>query len=120
MASGGYETAAETVFNTVNVDGLFLEYDDERSGGFQPLRHVPRDRKVALGLVSSKTGKLESKDGLKRRIDDASKFFPLDHLGLSPQCGFASTMHGNVLSHDDQRRKLELVVQVARDVWGTA
>ena len=107
------------MFNTVNVDGLFLEYDDERSGGFQPLRHVPRDRKVVLGLVSTKIGKLESKDELKRRIDEASKFFPLEHLGLSPQCGFASTLHGNELSHDDQRKKLELVVEVARDVWGT-
>lgn len=119
MASGGYDAVAETVFNTVNVDGLFLEYDDERSGGFQPLRCVPRDRNVVLGLVSTKTGKLEVKDELKRRIDDASKFFPLEHLGLSPQCGFASTMHGNELSHDDQVKKLELVVEVARDVWGT-
>ena len=120
MASGGYDTVAETVFTTVNVDGLFLEYDDARSGGFQPLRHVPRDRKVVLGLVSTKTGALEAKDELARRIDEASKFFPLENLGLSPQCGFASTLHGNDLSRDDQRKKLELVVDVARDVWGTA
>jgi 5-methyltetrahydropteroyltriglutamate--homocysteine methyltransferase len=120
MASGGYDAVAEAVFETVNVDGLFLEYDDERSGGFGPLRHVPRARKVVLGLVSSKTGRLESKDELKRRIDAASKHFPIENLGLSPQCGFASTLHGNQLSQDDQRRKLDLVVEVADSVWGSA
>ncbi|MGC2517601.1 MAG: 5-methyltetrahydropteroyltriglutamate--homocysteine S-methyltransferase [Burkholderiales bacterium] len=120
MASGGYDAVAEAVFETVNVDGLFLEYDDERSGGFGPLRHVPRERKVVLGLVSSKTGRLESKDELKRRIDAASKHFPIENLGLSPQCGFASTLHGNQLSQDDQRRKLDLVVEVADSVWGSA
>ena len=120
MASGAYDPVAETVFQTVGVDGFFLEYDDERSGGFEPLRHVPRNRKVVLGLVSTKTGKLEDKDELRRRIDEASKYVPLENLGLSPQCGFASTLHGNQLTHDDQRRKLELVVAVARAVWGTA
>jgi len=120
MAAGGYDAVSEAVFSTIDVDGLFLEYDDERSGGFAPLANVPRDRKVVLGLVSSKRGKLEGKDELKRRIEEAARYLPLENLGLSPQCGFASTLHGNDLTHDDQRRKLELIVEVARDVWGTA
>jgi 5-methyltetrahydropteroyltriglutamate--homocysteine methyltransferase len=119
MAKGGYDGAAEAVFEAIDVDALFLEYDDERSGGFAPLARIPRDRKVVLGLVSSKTGKLESKDELRRRIDEASRYLPLENLGLSPQCGFASTLHGNALTHDEQRRKLELVVAVAHEVWGT-
>jgi len=120
MAAGGYDAVSEAVFSTIDVDGLFLEYDDERSGGFAPLANVPRDRKVVLGLVSSKRGKLEAKDELKRRIDQAARYLPLENLGLSPQCGFASTLHGNALTPDDQRRKLELVVEVAREVWGSA
>jgi 5-methyltetrahydropteroyltriglutamate--homocysteine methyltransferase len=119
MAKGGYDGAAEAVFEAIDVDALFLEYDDERSGGFAPLARIPRDRKVVLGLVSSKTGKLESKDELRRRIDEASRYLPLENLGLSPQCGFASTLHGNALTHEEQRRKLELVVAVAHEVWGT-
>jgi 5-methyltetrahydropteroyltriglutamate--homocysteine methyltransferase len=120
MAAGGYDAVSEAVFSTIAVDGLFLEYDDERSGGFAPLANVPRDRKVVLGLVSSKRGELEAKDELRRRIDEAARYMPLENLGLSPQCGFASTLHGNALTQDDQRRKLELIVEVAHDVWGSA
>jgi methionine synthase II (cobalamin-independent) len=120
MAAGGYDAVSDAVFSSIGVDGLFLEYDDERSGGFAPLANVPRDRKVVLGLVSSKRGALEASDELKRRIEEAARYVPLENLGLSPQCGFASTMHGNALTHDDQRRKLELVVSVAREVWGDA
>ena len=119
VASGGYEPVAETLFNRINVDAYFMEWDSERAGGFEPLRFVPRgDKMVVLGLVTSKTGALESKDELKRRIDAAAKFVPLDQLALSPQCGFASTEEGNLLSEDEQWRKLELCVEVAREVWG--
>ena len=117
MASGGYDPVAETVFGGTAVDGFFLEYDTERAGGFEPLRFVPKNKKVVLGLVSTKKPKLESKDELKRRIDAAAKFVPLENLCLSPQCGFASTHFGNRITADDQRRKLELVVQVAEEVW---
>lgn len=120
MASGGYEAVAEAAFGELAVDGFFLEYDTERAGGFEPLRFVPKGKKVVLGLVSSKKPEPESKDLLKRRIDAASKFVPLENLCLSPQCGFASSHHGNRMSVDDERRKLELVVQVANEVWGTA
>ncbi len=120
MASGGYDAVAGQLFTGADVDALFLEYDDARSGGFEPLAHVPRGRKIVLGLVSSKTGKLEDADALRRRIDEAARFVPLEDLGLSPQCGFASTLHGNRLGHDEQRRKLERVVEVARAVWGHA
>jgi len=120
MAAGGYDAVSEAVFSTIDVDGLFLEYDDERSGGFAPLANVPRGRKVVLGLVSSKRGKLETKTELKRRIEEAARYLPLEDLGLSPQCGFASTLHGNALTQGDQRRKLELIVEVAREVWGSA
>ena len=120
MASGGYDPVAETVFGGTAVDGFFLEYDTERAGGFEPLRFVPKNKKVVLGLVSTKKPKLESKDELKRRIDAAAKFVPLENLCLSPQCGFASTHFGNRITADDQRRKLELVVQVAEEVWGSA
>jgi 5-methyltetrahydropteroyltriglutamate--homocysteine methyltransferase len=113
MASGGYEPVAETVFNQAGVDAFFLEYDSERAGGFEP-----RGKKVVLGLVSSKFPALESKEDLKRRIDAAAKYVPLEDLCLSPQCGFASTHHGNKLSVDDERHKLELVRDVARDIWG--
>jgi 5-methyltetrahydropteroyltriglutamate--homocysteine methyltransferase len=95
-----------------------LEYDDERSGGFEPLRHVPDDRVVVLGLITTKKPRLETEDELRRRIEEASRYVPLERLALSPQCGFASTMEGNRLSPDDQRRKLELVGRVARTVWG--
>ena len=117
VAQGGYESVAETMFQAA-IDGFFMEFDDERSGGFEPLRFLPEGRKVVLGLVTTKLGQIESKDALKRRIDQAAKFVPLDNLCLSPQCGFSSTHEGNKLSEDDQWRKLELVVEVAREVWG--
>lgn len=117
VAEGGYEPVAEALFGSMNVDGYFLEYDDARSGDFAPLRFVPKDKIVVLGLVSTKVGELESKDMLKRRIDEAAKFVPLEQLALSPQCGFSSTHHGNALSEDEQWRKLERVVEVAREVW---
>ena len=117
VAEGGYDPVVEAMFST-NVDGYFMEFDSVRSGGFEPLRALPRGKKVVLGLVTTKLGELESKDDLKRRIDEASKFVPLDDLCLSPQCGFSSTHHGNALSQDDQWHKLERVVEVAREVWG--
>jgi len=117
-AEGGYDFVAEALFGRLNVDGFFLEFDDERSGGFEPLRFVPPGKKVVLGLVTTKRGKLERKDELKRRIDDAARFVPLDQLCLSPQCGFSSTVEGNVLSADEQRAKLALIVEVAHEVWG--
>jgi 5-methyltetrahydropteroyltriglutamate--homocysteine methyltransferase len=117
VAEGGYDPVVQAMFST-NVDGYFMEFDSVRSGGFEPLRALPRGKKVVLGLVTTKLGELESKDDLKRRIDEASKFVPLDDLCLSPQCGFSSTHHGNALSQDDQWHKLERVVEVAREVWG--
>jgi 5-methyltetrahydropteroyltriglutamate--homocysteine methyltransferase len=118
LAEGGYDPVAEIVFGEAKVDGFFLEYDSERAGGFEPLRFVPRGKKVVLGAVSTKTPALEKKDELKRKIDAASAHVPLEHLCLSPQCGFASSHHGNNLSEDQQWRKLALVVDVAREVWG--
>jgi 5-methyltetrahydropteroyltriglutamate--homocysteine methyltransferase len=118
IASGGYEATAEKAFNTLQVDGFLLEYDTERAGGFEPLRFVPRDKTVVLGLISSKEPQLESPDLLRRRIDEAAQYLPLENLALSPQCGFASTAPGNLLTWDEQRRKLELVVETARKVWG--
>jgi 5-methyltetrahydropteroyltriglutamate--homocysteine methyltransferase len=118
VAAGGYDPVAEAVFNELDVDGFFLEYDDERSGGFEPLRFVPKGKIVVLGLVTSKKGALESKDDIKRRIDAAAKYIDLDQLALSPQCGFASTLLGNLLTEDQQFAKLALVVDIARDVWG--
>jgi 5-methyltetrahydropteroyltriglutamate--homocysteine methyltransferase len=119
VASGGYEPVAEVLFNQINSDAYFMEYDTERAGGFEPLRFVPRGNKVVvLGLVTSKTGVLESKDDLKRRIDQAAKYLPLEQLALSPQCGFASTEEGNTLTEDEQWAKLRLCAEVARDVWG--
>lgn len=120
MAEGGYEAVAEKLLAQVEVDGFFMEYDTDRAGDFAPLRFLPKGKIAVLGLVSSKIAALESKDELKRRIDQAARFAPLERLALSPQCGFSSTHHGNDLSRDDQRRKLELVVQVAEEVWGGA
>ena len=118
IASGGYEQIADLLFNAVNVDGYFLEWDNDRSGGFEPLRFLPRGKTVVLGLVTSKVGALEEKDALKRRIAEAAKHAPLDQLCLSPQCGFASTEEGNVLAEDEQWAKLRRVVEVADEVWG--
>jgi 5-methyltetrahydropteroyltriglutamate--homocysteine methyltransferase len=119
VASGGYEPVAEILFNSIDVHGYFMEYDSERAGGFEPLRFVPKGKTVVLGLVTSKSGKLESKDELKRRIDEAAKFVPLDQLCLSPQCGFASTEEGNILSEDEQWAKLARIVEVAEELWGS-
>jgi 5-methyltetrahydropteroyltriglutamate--homocysteine methyltransferase len=116
-AEGGYDHVAEALFNDLAVDGFFLEYDDARSGGFEPLRFVPKNKYVVLGLVTTKRGRLESKDELKRRIDEASRYVPLEQLCLSPQCGFSSTEEGNALSVEEQRAKLALVVETAREVW---
>jgi 5-methyltetrahydropteroyltriglutamate--homocysteine methyltransferase len=119
IASGGYEPVAEVLFNEINSDAYFMEYDTERAGGFEPLRFVPRGPKmVVLGIMTSKTGELESKDELKRRIDEASRFLPLEQLALSPQCGFASTEEGNTLTEDQQWAKLSRCVEVAQEVWG--
>ena len=119
-ARGSYDFVAEALFAGLEADGLFVEYDDERSGGFEPLRFVPGGRLVVLGLVTTKRGALEPKETLLRRIEEASRFLPLDQLCLSPQCGFASTSAGNELTIDEQRAKLELVVETAAEVWGTA
>jgi len=118
FAEGGYEPVAEILFNQINVDGYFLEYDDERSGDFAPLRFVPKEKKVVLGIVSSKVKELEKMDDLCKRIDEAAQYMPLENMCLSPQCGFSSTHHGNDMTHDDQWRKLELVVNTAIKVWG--
>ena len=118
IAQGGYEPVADVLFNTIGVDGYFMEYDTERAGGFEPLRLVPGNKSVVLGLVTSKTGTLESRDELKRRIEDATRFVDLDQLCLSPQCGFASTEEGNVLAEEEQWAKLTRIVEVADDVWG--
>ncbi|MCC0000105.1 MAG: 5-methyltetrahydropteroyltriglutamate--homocysteine S-methyltransferase [Methylobacteriaceae bacterium] len=118
VASGGYEPVADLLFNQVGVDAYFMEWDTDRAGGFEPLRFLPKGKAVVLGLVTSKTGVLEKKDDIKRRIDEAAKFAPLDQLCLSAQCGFASTEEGNTLAEDEQWRKLELIVEIAREVWG--
>jgi 5-methyltetrahydropteroyltriglutamate--homocysteine methyltransferase len=117
-ASGGYDFVAEALFSELDVDGFFLEYDDERSGGFEPLRFVPEGKQVVLGLVTTKSPVLESKDDLKRRIDEAARHVPLEQLCLSPQCGFSSTVEGNALTQDEELAKLRLVVEVAQEVWG--
>jgi 5-methyltetrahydropteroyltriglutamate--homocysteine methyltransferase len=120
VASGGYEPVAEVLFNQINSDAYFMEYDTDRAGGFEPLRFVPRGEKmVVLGIMTSKTGELESKDELKRRIDDAARFLPLEQLALSPQCGFASTEEGNTLTEHQQWAKLSRCVEVAQEVWGS-
>jgi 5-methyltetrahydropteroyltriglutamate--homocysteine methyltransferase len=118
VAEGSYDFVAEALFGELSVDGFFLEYDDARSGGFEPLRFVPKGKMVVLGLVTTKRGDLEAKDELKRRIEDASQYVDIDQLCLSPQCGFSSTVEGNVLTHDEQVAKLELIVETAREVWG--
>ena len=118
MGSGGYEAEQEILFNRIKVHGYFMEYDSARAGGFEPLRLVPKDRQVVLGLVTSKTGRLEAKDELKRRIDEATKYISLDQLCLSPQCGFASTEEGNTLAEDEQWAKLKMIVEIAEEVWG--
>jgi 5-methyltetrahydropteroyltriglutamate--homocysteine methyltransferase len=118
VASGGYDHVAEALFGELNVDGYFLEWDDERSGGFEPLRFVPKNKMVVLGLVTSKKPQLETKDDLKCRIDEASRYVPLEQLCLSPQCGFASTVEGNAVTVEDQIAKLRLVAETAREVWG--
>jgi 5-methyltetrahydropteroyltriglutamate--homocysteine methyltransferase len=117
VAEGGYDPVVDAMFST-DVDGWFMEFDSARAGGFEPLRRLPPGKRVVLGLVTTKVGALESKDDLKRRIDEAARIVPLEQLCLSPQCGFSSTHHGNALSMDDQWRKLERVVEVAREVWG--
>jgi 5-methyltetrahydropteroyltriglutamate--homocysteine methyltransferase len=120
IAQGGYEPVAEMLFNRINVNGYFLEYDSDRAGSFEPLRFVPKGKSVVLGLVTSKSGALESRDDLLRRIERASKFVDVDQLCLSPQCGFASTEEGNVLTESEQWAKLSLIVEVAGEVWGGA
>ena len=118
MGAGGYEAVQEILFNKIKVHGFFMEYDSDRAGGFEPLRLVPRGRCVVLGLVTSKTGRLENKDDIKRRIDEAAKYVPLEQLCLSPQCGFASTEEGNTLAEDAQWAKLKMIVEIAEEVWG--
>jgi 5-methyltetrahydropteroyltriglutamate--homocysteine methyltransferase len=118
FAEGGYEPVAEVLFNELNVDAYFLEYDDERSGDFAPLRFVPENKTVVLGVVTSKTGDLESKDFIISRIKEAAKYMPLENMCLSPQCGFSSTAHGNELTEDAQWAKLAMIVDIAREVWG--
>ena len=118
IATGGYEPVAETLFNAMPVDGYFMEWDTDRAGGFEPLRFLPKGKSVVLGLVTSKTGTLESKDDIKRRIEEATKYADLDQLCLSPQCGFASTEEGNTLAEDEQWAKLRMIVELAEEVWG--
>jgi len=118
IAEGGYEPVAEALFNAINVDGYFLEYDSPRAGDFSPLRFVPKGKTVVLGLITTKVASLERKDEVKRRIEEAAKYCPLDQLALSPQCGFASVLEGNKLSVADEVAKLKLIVEIARDVWG--
>jgi 5-methyltetrahydropteroyltriglutamate--homocysteine methyltransferase len=118
IAEGGYEPMAETLFNEVEIDGYFLEYDTDRAGGFEPLRFFPKGKKqLVLGLVTSKSGTLEKKDEIKRRIEEATQYVALDQLCLSPQCGFASTEEGNVLSEEEQWAKLRMIVELADEVW---
>jgi 5-methyltetrahydropteroyltriglutamate--homocysteine methyltransferase len=118
MGAGGYEAEQEILFDRIKVHGYFMEYDTARAGGFEPLKLVPKDRQVVLGLVTTKSGRLEAKDALKRRIDEATKYISLDQLCLSPQCGFASTEEGNVLAEDEQWAKLRMIVELAEEVWG--
>jgi 5-methyltetrahydropteroyltriglutamate--homocysteine methyltransferase len=117
VAQGGYEPVAEILFNELAIDGFFLEYDDRRSGGFAPLRFVPPGKTIVLGIMTSKKADLESKDALKRRIDEAAKYVPMEQLAISPQCGFSSTVQGNQITADVQWRKLERLVEVAAETW---
>jgi 5-methyltetrahydropteroyltriglutamate--homocysteine methyltransferase len=119
-SEGGYDVVAERLFNKLDIPVFFLEYDSERAGGFSPLRHVPKDKRVVLGLVTTKTGEMETRDEIRRRVDEATKHIPLDRLGISPQCGFASIDRGNPLSRQAQEDKLALVVEMAREIWGEA
>ena len=116
---GAYDPVAEMLFGELDVDRFLLEFDDERSGGFEPLRFVPKGKTVVLGLVTTKLGDLESKDEVKRRIDEATRFVDIDQLALSPQCGFASTVHGNDITTEQQADKIRLVIEVAEEVWGS-
>ena len=118
-AAGNYEPVAEALLSEMNIDAYFLEYDDDRSGDFRPLRYLAKDKLVVLGLVTTKFGAMETKDSLKRRIDEAAKYAPLSQLALSPQCGFSSTVHGNNIAVEDQRNKLRLVIETAQEVWGS-
>jgi 5-methyltetrahydropteroyltriglutamate--homocysteine methyltransferase len=118
MGSGGYEAEQEVLFDKIKVHGYFMEYDTERAGGFEPLRRLPKDRLAVLGVVTTKTGALEGKNAIKRRIEEATKYVDLDQLCLSPQCGFASTEEGNILAEDQQWAKLRMIGDVAREVWG--
>ena len=118
MMKGGYAAVAETMFATLDVDAYFMEWDSDRAGDFEPLKYLPQDKIVVVGLITTKSPELESGDDIKRRIDEVAKLVPLERICISPQCGFASTHHGNELSEDDERRKLELVVRVADEVWG--
>jgi 5-methyltetrahydropteroyltriglutamate--homocysteine methyltransferase len=117
IASGGYEPIADLLFNRLDVDAYFLEWDSDRAGGFEPLRYLPKHKHVVLGLVTTKTGTLEAKEAIRRRIDEAARHVSLDQLCLSPQCGFASTEEGNVLAEDEQWAKLAMIVGLAREVW---
>jgi 5-methyltetrahydropteroyltriglutamate--homocysteine methyltransferase len=120
VAEGGYDPIAEMLFNDIKVDGYFLEYDSPRAGSFEALRFLPKGKIAVLGLVTTKRDALETKDAIKRRIEEAAKYAPLEQLALSPQCGFSSGIGGNTMTIDDEVKKLELVVEVAREVWGAA
>jgi 5-methyltetrahydropteroyltriglutamate--homocysteine methyltransferase len=120
IAEGGYEPIAELLFNAIDVDGYFLEYDSPRAGSFAPLRFLPKGKTAVLGLVTTKSPQRESKDELKRRIDEASRYVPLEQLALSPQCGFSSGIGGQTMTVDDEIKKLKLVVETTNEVWGTA
>jgi len=117
VAEGGYEPVAEVLFNELNVDACFLEYDDERAGDFKPLRFVPKGKTIVLGLVTTKVGSLESRDDLIRRVNEAGRYMPMDQMCLSPQCGFSSTVEGNQITEPDQWAKLRLVVETADRIW---
>ena len=119
-SEGGYDVVAERLFNKLDIPVFFLEYDSARAGGFSPLRHVPKDKRVILGLVTTKNGEMETRDEIHRRVDEAAKHISLDRLGISPQCGFASIDRGNPLSRQAQEDKLALVVEMAREIWGEA
>jgi 5-methyltetrahydropteroyltriglutamate--homocysteine methyltransferase len=118
MGAGGYAAVQEVLFHRTNVHGYFMEFDTERAGSFEPLRLLPKGKTAVLGLVTTKTGELESRDAIRRRLDEAARFADLDQLALSPQCGFASTEEGNVLAEDEQWAKLAMIVELAREVWG--